>query len=156
MKKRVREESEQTRLVPGQGAHQIIKKSLRVPAPQPPLSCASFSCLSPPSPVTTCPACRLSRWSLAPQGPAQHPSLRDVCPVSLGAFVPALYGLRRLNEMMLIWCQLRAREWSLALSGEELSLFGIPFTGGFKAFVEECVSGHPVPPPPSQGSGSPA
>lgn len=47
---------------------------------------------------------------------------------------------------MLIWCQLRAREWSLALSGEQLSLFGILFTGGFKAFVEERVSGHPVPP----------
>lgn len=57
--------------------------------------------------------------------------------------------------MMLIWCQLRARQWSLALSGQELSLFGIFFTGGFKAFVEERVSGHPDPPHPHKGQEAP-
>ena len=62
--------------------------------------------------------------------------------------VPTLHGLRRLNAMLLIGCQLRAREWSLALSGQELSLFGILFTGGFKALVEEHVSDHPATPPP--------
>ena len=63
--------------------------------------------------------------------------------------VPALCGLRRLDAMLLIGCQLRARERNLALSGQEFSLFGILFTGGFKALVEEHVSGHPARPPPT-------
>lgn len=50
--------------------------------------------------------------------------------------------------MLLIGCQLRAREWSLALSGQELSLFGILFTGRFKALVEGHVSDHPATPLP--------
>lgn len=50
--------------------------------------------------------------------------------------------------MLLIGCQLRAREWSLALSVQELSLFGILFTGRFKALVEKHVSDHPATPPP--------
>lgn len=54
MKKRVREDSEQTRLVPGYGAHQIMKKSLKVPAPQSQLNYASFSCLPPPPATISC------------------------------------------------------------------------------------------------------
>lgn len=50
--------------------------------------------------------------------------------------------------MLLIGCQLRARERNLALSEQDFSLFGILFTGGFKALVEEHVSGHPARPPP--------